>query len=277
MIGILFALVSSILWGINGIFLRKGLEKEDVVSSTFTVILIVTAVTFLLSIQDMKYKNLDFPTIKLTMLIVAGIISYSVARIITYLSVTTIGSSRAFSGTSTRIMFSALFGVFLLKEILNELILTGTILMIFGLYIFSTERIEKTGIYISVASGFLYGLASLFIKEGMLQSVFVSVFIASVSGLVMLATFAGLKKRLKIVRNRYLAISAVSLAFGNISYYFALSITPLTIAVPISNLYPLITTVLSYFFIQKLESIGLRTFIGSFLAVLGSILISIGR
>ncbi len=276
MIGIFFALISSILWGINGIFLRKGLEREDVVSATFTVIFIVTCITFLFSLADLAGKEISIRPQKIVMLMLAGIISYFIARVITYLSVTTIGSSRAFSGTSTRIMFSAFFGVFLLHEVLNELILSGTVLMIFGLYIFSTEKIDRFGIYISVLSGFLYGLASLFIKEGMLENIFFSVFIASISGLVMLGAFAAAKNRLRLAKNRYLAISATSLAFGNISYYFALSITPLTIAVPISNLYPLVTTVLSYLFIQKLESIGFKTIVGSFLAVLGSILISIG-
>ncbi|MBO8181556.1 MAG: DMT family transporter [Archaeoglobus sp.] len=275
MIGILFALISSILWGINGIFLRKGLEGEDVVSATFTVIFIVTCLTFFFSLGGVA--EVDLPLQKVVMLMLAGIISYFIARVITYFSVTAIGSSRAFSGTSTRIMFSAFFGVFLLHEALNELILSGTILMIIGLYIFSTEKIDKFGIYISVLSGFLYGLASLFIKEGLLGSIFFSVFLASISGLVMLGIFAAFKGKLKLIRNKYLAISATSLAFGNISYYFALSIAPLTIAVPISNLYPLVTTVLSYFFIQKLEFVQLKTFVGSFLAVLGSILISIGK
>ncbi len=275
MIGIIFALAASFLWGVNGVFLRKGLEDEDVISATFTVILIVTMITFIFSIKDIPRTGIE-PN-KVLMLVLAGIISYFIARVITYFSITTIGSSRAFSGTSTRIMFSAFFGVFLLHEILNSLILTGTVLMVFGLYIFSTEKIDRTGIYISVLSGFFYGLASYFIKAGMLESIFLSTFIASASGLVMLGLFAAMKNRLKLVKNRYLAISATSLAIGNISYYFALSVAPLTIAVPISNLYPLVTTVFSYIFIQKLESISLRTFIGSFLAVLGSILISVGR
>ena len=283
MMGIIFALVASLLWGVNGIFLRKGLENEDVVSATFTVILIVTIITFIFSLGDVQRTELvsnqlnQVRTDKILMLMLAGIISYFIARVITYFSVTTIGSSRAFSGTSTRIMFSAMFGVFLLHEVFSTLIFTGTVLMIFGLYIFSTEKIEKTGIYISVLSGFFYGLASLLIKAGMLESIFLSVFIASISGLVMLSIFAASKNRLRLVKNRYLAISATSLAFGNISYYFALSLAPLIIAVPISNLYPLVTTVLSYFFIQKLESVGLRTFFGSFLAVFGSILIAVGR
>jgi hypothetical protein len=47
-----------------------------------------------------------------------------------------------------------------------------------------------------------------------------------------------------------------------------------TVVVPLSNLYPLITTLLSYILIQKLEAAGFKVFLGSFLVVFGSILIS---
>ena len=51
---------------------------------------------------------------------------------------------------------------------------------------------------------------------------------------------------------------------------------PLTVVVPLSNLYPLVTTFLSYLLIQKLEYVSVKTFLGSLLAVIGSILIAVG-
>jgi len=149
--------------------------------------------------------------------------------------------------------------------------------MILGLYIFSTEGFDKRGIYASVVGGFAYGLASLLIKVGMLGSIFVSVFIASISGLIFLSVFVKTQNSFKFVKDKYLVLSGTSLALGNISYYIALSIAPLTILVPLSNLYPLVTTLLSYLLIQKLESVGIKTFLGSLLAVFGSILIAIGK
>ena len=273
-LGILFSLIASLLWGVNGIFLRKGLEKANVVSATFTVVSIVTLITFMFSIWDISETQVSYN--RVAMLALAGVFSYFIARVTTYMSVTSIGSSRAFSGTSTRIMFSAIFGVFFLHEVLSIPILTGTVLMILGLYIFSTEEIDRRGIYTATVSGFFYGLASLLIKAGMLDSIFLSTFIASISGLLVLGTYASTKNCLRFVNNKYLLVSATSLAIGNISYYFALSQAPLTVVVPISNLYPLVTTTLSYLFIQKLESIGVKTFLGSFLAVLGSVLIATG-
>ena len=271
MLGTIFAIISSILWGFNGILLRKGLEKTDIISGTFTVVLTTTLITSLAALKDLSSTSIDYG--KVLMLALAGIVSYFIGRLFTYSSVSTIGSSRAFSGTSTRILFSAIFGVFLLHETLNLPILFGTIMMILGLYIFSTEGFAIRGIYASVTGGFAYGLASLLIKVGMLNSVFVSVFIASMSGLTFLGMFAKTQNRLKFVKNKYLILSGTSLAFGNISYYVALSMSPLVIVVPLYNLYPLVTTLLSYLLIQKLESVSIKTFIGSLLAVTGSALI----
>lgn len=275
MIGIVFAVISSIFWGFNGILLRKGLKEVDTISGTFTVVSTTTFITAIVALKDLKTTPIVYD--KVLMLVLAGVISYFIGRLFTYSSVSTIGSSRAFSGTSTRILFSTIFGVFLLHEMLSLPILFGTVMMIFGLYVFSTEGFDVKGIYTSVAGGFAYGLASLLIKVGMLNSVFVSVFIASISGLTFLGMFAKTQNRLKFVKNKYLILSGTSLALGNISYYLALSMAPLVIVVPLSNLYPLITTLLSYLLIQKLEYVSIKTFVGSLLAVIGSILIAIGK
>ena len=258
-------------WGINGVLLRIGLKNEDVVSATTTIMLVVSTVTFAFSLRDLGSATLE--THNLALLFMAGFFSYYVARIITYRSVTEVGSSRAFSATSTRILFSALFGYLVLRENVSPLILAGTGLMVVGLYIFTTEKIDRRELYISTSSGIFYGAASLLIKLGMLQSVFVSVFLASISGLLSLSAYAYLTGRLKLVRNRFVLLSALSLAAGNISYFYSLSTVPLVIAVPLSNLYPLVTTALSYIFIRKLELVGARTFAGSFLTVFGSTLI----
>jgi drug/metabolite transporter (DMT)-like permease len=273
-LGILFGFLSSVLWGINGVFLRKGLEKADVVSGTFTIVLISTIVSFLFASFD--FQSTEIKIHNILMLSCAGALSYFVGRLLTYFSVSIIGSSRAFSGTSTRIMFSAVFGVLVLKEILNFNIFTGSLMMITGLTIFSTEGFDRKGIYASVLGGLIYGISSLLIKLGMLSSVFVSNFIAFTSGLIFISLFAFLKKKLIFEKNKYIVLSSLSLSLGQISFYFALSLAPLTIVVPLSNLYPLGTTFLSYIFIQKLEKIRLKTLIGSILTVTGSLFIVLG-
>ena len=266
--GVVLAFLSSIFWGLNGVLLRKGFEKSDVLSGTFTVVSVSYAIVLCFAIPELPYTS--FNASKVVLLAVAGIISYTVGRLFTYASIASIGSSRAFSGTSTRILFSAILGAVVLNEHVSAEITLGTSLMIIGLYIFSTEEISLRGLAYSILGGLAYGVAAMFIKLGMLESPLVSIFVASSFGLAVLTSFVAVVRRLNFEKNIYLLAAGVSLALGNISYYFALSSSLLVIVIPLSNLYPIIATLLSY----RLEMVRVRTFLGSTLAVVGSTLIA---
>ncbi len=272
--GLVFAFMASFLWGINGIFLRLGLEKEDVFSSTMTVMLIGSIATFLISFKDVCSVTIEFG--KIVFLILAGFISYFLGRLITYRSIPIVGSSRAYSASSTRILFSSILGVLILNEKMNLQIFSGTLLMIAGLYIFTTEKINVREFYVSISSGLFFGIASLLIKKGMLESVFLSLFVATFSGFVFLALFCILTDRLVFIKNRYILLSALALTSGNISFYYALKTSPLIIVIPLSNLYPIVTTFIGFMTIRELEKINSKTIIASAVTVFGSVLISIG-
>jgi len=268
----ILAILPSIFWGFNGILLRKGFEKADVLSGTITVVGISYFVVSFFSI--FRFNEVEFPPLKIAILALAGIISYTFGRLFTYSSLTSIGSSRAFSGTSTRILFSSILGMLALGEEMSLEIALGTILMILGLYIFSTEKISAKGLAYSIIGGFAYGFAAILIKLGMLKSAIVSLFISSSFGFSALYLFVGIKSSFKPVANRYLIASGFSLALGNISYYLALSQIPVIIVVPLSNMYPLVTTFLSYLLIKDLERVRFRTLVGSALTVFGSTIIA---
>ncbi len=270
--GVVFAVLSSIFWGFNGILLRKGFESSNVISGTFTVVSVTYTLLFLLALPKISYVVFD--PLKISMLAVAGVVSYAVGRMFTYSSVASIGSSRAFSGTSTRILFSAILGVVFLGEEIELRVALGTALIVLGLYTFSTEGISLRGLIFSVVGGLSYGIAALFIKMGMLGDPVISTFIAASFGFAALFALTYAMKGIRFERNLYLIISGISLAIGNLCYYIALSTAPIVIVVPLSNLYPLVTTFLSFLLIKRLEMVRLRTFIGSALTVFGSIAIA---
>ncbi len=272
--GLIFALMASMFWGVNGILLRIGFEKEDVFSSTMTVVFVSSLITFMAAARDIGRVEIIHENIVL--LIAAGFISYFLGRLITYRSIPIVGSSRAYSASSTRILFSAILGVLILREEMNSFILSGTAFMILGLYLFTTEKINVREFYISISSGLFFGIASLLIKKGMLESVFLSLAIATLSGFVFLSIFCALTDRFVFVRNKYILLSAGTLTAGNILFYHALKVSPLIIAIPLSNLYPIITTFIGYLVIKELERINLKTISASAITVLGSVLISVG-
>lgn len=277
-LGAMLALLASFFWGLNGIFVRKALLGVNPIAGTLAILTVNTLWLLLLVVLDGTLANPpDLTITSILFLAIAGLIQQFMGRTLTYSSVAIIGSSRAYSGTSTRIFFSALLGVLLLGESITALLILGSALMMVGLYTLSSEEIDGKGLALSVLAGFSYGLAAIFIKAGMLESVSLSNLISLISGIAALSIFVR-AKGIKVERkfSPYLLASGTVLFTGTFLYFLSLSMTPVVVAVPLSNLYPVFATLLSYFFIQSLEGITGKTVAGVLLTVSGAILIILG-
>ncbi len=279
MFGEIFALLSSVFWGLNGIFVRKALQDVNPLSGTLFILTVNTLwLVFLVIADGTLSKNLTISFENVLFLALAGLIQQFMGRTMTYFSVHYIGSSRAYTGTSTRIFFSAILGMIILGEKPTFLVAFGSALMIFGLYVFTTEDIRREGLALSLAAGFMYGLAAIFVKVGIIEeSVSLSNLISLLSGVSALFVFSAYKGRVKPEKiSPYLFLSGTALFIGTYFYFLSLSTTPVVIAVPLSNLYPIFTTFFSILFIQSLEKIALRTVFGVVLTVLGATLVYFG-
>ena len=279
MFGEIFALLSSVFWGLNGIFVRKALQDVNPLSGTLFILTVNTLwLVFLVIADGTLSKNLTIGFENVLFLALAGLIQQFMGRTMTYFSVHYIGSSRAYTGTSTRIFFSAILGMLVLGEKPTFLVAFGSALMIFGLYVFTTEDIRREGLALSLAAGFMYGLAAIFVKVGIIEeSVSLSNLISLLSGVSALFVFSAYKGRVKPEKiSPYLFLSGTALFIGTYFYFLSLSTTPVVIAVPLSNLYPIFTTFFSILFIQSLEKIALRTVFGVVLTVLGATLVYFG-
>ncbi len=279
MFGEIFALLSSVFWGLNGIFVRKALQDVNPLSGTLFILTVNTLwLVFLVIADGTLSKNLTIGFENVIFLALAGLIQQFMGRTMTYFSVHYIGSSRAYTGTSTRIFFSAILGMIVLGEKPTFLVAFGSALMIFGLYVFTTEDIRREGLALSLAAGFMYGLAAIFVKVGIIEeSVSLSNLISLLSGVFALFVFSAYKGRVKPEKiSPYLFLSGTALFIGTYFYFLSLSTTPVIIAVPLSNLYPIFTTFFSFLFIQSLEKIALRTVFGVVLTVLGATLVYFG-
>ncbi len=279
MVGEIFALLSSVFWGLNGIFVRKALQEVNPLSGTLFILSVNTLWLILLVLLDGTLsKDLHVGFESVAFLALAGLIQQFMGRTMTYFSVHFIGSSRAYTGTSTRIFFSAVLGMIILGEKPTTLVAVGSALMIFGLYIFTTEDVRREGLALSLAAGFMYGLAAILVKKGMIaESVSLSNLISLTSGVTALFLLAASKKKVRPEKiSPYLFLSGTALFIGTYFYFLALSEIPVVIAVPLSNLYPIFTTFFSLLFIQSLERIAVRTVFGVVLTVFGATLVYVG-
>jgi|Deesub1362A_J573_1020465.scaffolds.fasta_scaffold00735_17 uncharacterized membrane protein len=278
--GLLFALFAALLWGANGVILKVGLSGVNRFAGTYVTIGISTILLFFLSFLTSDFYLLYESDLKsILFLSLAGISQYVLGRTFAYSSIQTIGSSRAYPITSTRILFSSLLGVILLGEKMGWFLGLGTILIFFGIFILTSEgSINLKGLHYAIGGAIFWGISPIFVKFGLLSDVILSNFISILSAFAVYSGIIYSKRSGWHIERRsvlFIMLSSITSFSAVLSYYYALSLSPVVIVVPISNLYPLFTVILSFLFIQRLEQVTFKVLIGCLVVILGTYLVLI--
>ncbi len=276
--GVWFALLSALLWGVNGVILKVGLGGVDRLVGTYITVGISAVFLLILATYRSDFHILsDVSAKSVIFLSLGGIFQYTLGRTFAYSSIQAIGSSRAYPITSSRILFSALLGVLVLGEKMGWLLAFGTILVFAGIFILTSEgSLELRGFHYALAGAIFWGISPIFIKLGLLSDVVLSNLISILSGFSAYTFIIYLKRDNRYIsRNSipFLALSSLTSFVAILSFYYALSLTPVVIVMPISNLYPLFTVFFSFIFIQRLEHVTMRVLIGSIVVILGTYLV----
>ena len=74
-----------------------------------------------------------------------------------------------------------------------------------------------------------------------------------------------------------MVLSGVASAWGVSFYFLGLNEAPVVLVGPLSGTYPLVAILLTYMFLQRLESITWHTVAGAATVVAGVALIAVGR
>ena len=75
----------------------------------------------------------------------------------------------------------------------------------------------------------------------------------------------------------HMALAGVTGAWGVAFFNLALSDSPVVLVAPVSGAYPLISILLTYIFLKRLEKVSVRTVLGALLVVAGVALVTMGR
>jgi drug/metabolite transporter (DMT)-like permease len=75
----------------------------------------------------------------------------------------------------------------------------------------------------------------------------------------------------------YMALAGVTGAWGVAFFNLALTDAPVVLVAPVSGAYPLVSILLAYVFLKKLERVSMRTLLGAVLVVAGVALVALGR
>ena len=144
--------------------------------------------------------------------------------------------------------------------------------------------IKNIGVIYAVISAFMYSLAAVIGKQ-LTEDIASPLVISSFSLLFgLLVTFVVMApKAIKEIGQTpiknwtTIVIAGLCSSCGVMFYFLSLSSAPVVVVTPIISIYPLITIVLAFLFLKGIETISLRTILGTILVISGIIFILFGN
>lgn len=287
--GILLAFLSALLLGVSNILVKKGFKNISQRYGVFITVVFSLLSVIVVSAADGELLGFTgIGLIPLGLFALVGFLNFTMGRSLKYASIKQAGPSTTSALISTRIFFALLFSLLLIHETLTVTRIAGDVLMFAGVAAVTLGRgvdgkILSSGILFALAAGAFLGLSDVLISIGdtlynlPTNGLMISYMASSITFLPMLG-----KSNRKVTGDSesrkylWLMLAGVGISSGlaQAARFFSLSITPVSVAVPVISLTPILTMMLSLFLL-KTEKITYIFVIGVALAFAGSVLLSL--
>lgn len=288
--GIIFALLAASLFGISNILVRKVFVNIEPRVGIFVTILFSAVAVLLLSLVDGEIWSITRMTETAVLLYaLVGFLNFTVGRTLNYYSISLSGPSVTSALISLRIFFAVSFSLLFLNEALTAERVLGDVLMFVGITVVTLSNGIEGG---KLSRGVVLGLAASAV--GGMCDVLVSLastFNGAPSNGLMISYIIGLttylpivmgknipKGSFKVISNRsilwILLLVGVTSGLAQASRYFSLGNAPVSVAVPLISLTPIVTMLLSAVFLKS-EKLGIPFVAGVIMAFAGTIFLSV--
>lgn len=289
--GIFYALVSGLLWGIGPLLLKRGMTLSNV--STATLIEQYVSVLALLIIAAARGEifQLNFSGTGFWAFVAAGAVGASFGKIFYYKGIDKVGASKSTSVKNSSPILTVLLAVMLLGEELTLPVAVGSVLIVIGILVLS--RVEVKGeerpsriryFFYPLMAALCFGINPVFKKIGVDASslpTLGAVITQTTALLVMLTAgrFLKIKPKWERIPTKSLvlfSLSGVTEALGSLFTFFALVYAPASLVSPIWRMSPLVTFVLAHFTLRGIEVVTLRDGVAASFIVGGIFVLSQG-
>jgi len=289
----LFALVTCFMYATDTYLVRQGLAKtpQPLVA---TVITLSVNFTFfvILSFLFVPAHFLRFDWIY--PFIIAGVLAPGAARALSYKGIEKLGLSINTPIVNAESLFAVVMAILFLNEPINLPVVAGILSVVTGLVLLgyetgrrkgssATKRIEYRYLFFPIMASIFYGMSVFFRKLGLntvSSPILGATFTSGTSWCIFMITLlnGGNRKALFEVKKQsliYFLLGGVTTCIGWFALFTALSIGKVTIVTPIATSYSLVTLLLSYFLLRRVELITLKIVVATILVVGGVILLSV--
>lgn len=280
-----FSLMAAFFYGLDPVFVKKGLLKDSDPRVAAIVTLSVNTVFFL--ILSIFVKEVNFIGKGFIYFVLAGVFAPGIARLVSYKGIEKLGASVSTPLMGMETVFSFILAILFLGERTTPRVILGASLIVLGSLTLTKKdlryinpvsgRNQKVYVLFPIFASFLYGTSIFLRKFGLIQtaSPIIGAFITSCTSLITLQIFFYKSvKRVKSFCNErrrltFFLLSGMCTSLAWLFLFYALSIGEVVVVSPIVSSYPLFTLLLSPLFIGRSERITCGKVIGVLLIIAG--------
>ena len=278
--------------GMQAIFPLPGVMVSLLVSFVFSCVMVL-----LFAYSDIG----SIPQAAIFWIIGLGVINFLGGRSQNFLSANLIGASRASLFVSTQAPFAAIFAVAFTGESVNALVGLGTVGVVCGLLfasggsILEGWRADKTyllGYLMALGAGASYGATNVMAKQAIEvydSPIMITAFSMLIGIVVLSPLVAGSAVHSGVLRTedqgilrsllslKFVALAGLSSGIAVIALYLAMQRADVVVVSPIVSSSPLVTLFLAHLFLARLELVTPQLVAGTLLAIVGVVLVVLGR
>lgn len=290
--GILLGFITAFCWAVAPLLYKRGLDEMDRQEANF-----VRSIGFVGAMSLFAFfffqDALHFPSaLQFWLLLAAVVLGNILGDGIYFASILNAGVNMAVSVTSAYPLVVTFVSYFALGENVTFWVVTGTLMILAGLYLLRRDNLLKEdpsprpalGFLQAIIAAILWGIAIPISRWLLLHTDFNALsltfwrsilFMASSFVVVAYRSISGQKSLKHLLdiplrAHAYLvAAGAISLAFGGIAFMLALEFTPASIVTPITATSPFVTVLFAVLWLR--EPASATQWVGIVLIVLGSI------
>lgn len=288
-VGIAYALVAGVLWGVGPLLLKRALKHTNVSTATLieqnvSVILLVGLAT-----SSGEIRHLDFASRSFWAFFLAGAVGASFGKVFYYKGIDKVGASKATSVKNSSPFLTAILAVFVLGESVSWLLVAGVGLIVGGIAVLTQTKaggergVDRLRYFLyPIIAALCFGVNPIFKKFGIDEAglPILGTMITQVTALIFMLLFAraiGLHIRWEPVPAKALilcTLSGITEGLGSLFTFFALVHGPAALLSPIWRISPLVTFALAHFTLRGIEVVTLRDGMAAALIVAGVFVLS---
>jgi drug/metabolite transporter, DME family len=282
-----FSLQSALLFSITHIFVRRGLVRSNALTGSLISLGTSTVIFWFLVVVFIPLSSLLNPNVGY--FVAGGVFAPAIGQTLGYIGMERIGVARASSIVNTSPIVSSILAVLLLGErwVLQNVV--GTCLVIIGVVILSSGKLDarpwqKKDLIYPLLAALAFGISTNLRKTGLaaipqpLLGAAVTLATAFATLLFIIRCRGG-NRALRFDRSasRWLFAAAVLNSGAILSFFAALNVGQIVRVEPVVACNPLLTILWTSIFLREIETLTRRVVLGASFTVAGTVLVVTAR